>query len=727
MDKLKRKIERLEKFKEKCVKDKEEYQKSKANLVALIENTRNSVLSVDRKFRVLTINSHCQREFKTVFGIEIEEGMTITDCIPANLSKIWTDRYERAFKGEHFTVEDEYEIEGNMKSNEISFNPIRHDGEITGVSVFAHDVTERKRTEEALRESEERFKILFQSAPDAYYLSDLKGKFIDGNTMAEELTGYKREELIGKNFLKLGILSTAQIPKAAKLLVKNAMGISTGPDEFRIFRKDGIKVTVGISAHPVRIRDQTLVLGIARDITERKRAEEALKESEEKFRMLAEKSPNMIFINKRGRIVYANQKCEEVMGYGREEFYSPEFDFFSMIEPHFISTIKEKFQRHMEGEDVPPYEYSLMTKTGKRIDAIVTTKLISFGGESAILGIITDITERKQAEEALKKSEEKYRHLVENSNEVLYALDVSGKITYISPVVKTLSGYDPAEISGKNFAEFVFKEDSERVLEEFKKNAIGGPESIECRIVTKSGDLRWIRSSGRPIYLNDQFLGVQGVISDITDQKRAEEKIKSSLKEKEAMMREIHHRVKNNLQIITSLLRLQSRFIKDKTLKETFEIAQNRIKSMALIHEILYLSENLDEIVFSDYIKRITDHLRYVFSKKASKIQFELKGSEFYLNIDRAIPCGLIVNELVSNAFKHAFPDGKPGKIQVELENKLDRYFIEIKDNGVGFPDDVDMKNTETLGLQLVSDLVKQIEGSFEMRYDRGTIFKIAF
>jgi PAS domain S-box-containing protein len=724
---LTRQIEKLEKFREKCEEEKEAYLYSQANLHALIENAKNSIWSVDRAYRILTINSHFKREFSAAFGINLEEGMKITDCVPPAISKNWIDRYERAFKGENFTVEEEFDVGNEIISTEISFNPIRHDKLITGVSVFARDVTERRQAEEALRESEERFKIIFQSAPDAYYLSDLKGKFVDGNKMAEKLTGFKREELIGKNFMKLRLLPPSQIPKAAKLLVKNTKGISTGPDEFRIHRKDGTKFMVGISTHPVKIKDQTLVLGIARDITERKRAEQAIKESEEKFRLLAEKSPNMIFINKKGRIVYANQKCEEAMGYRREEFYSPDFDFFCMIEPDSIGIIKSSFQKHIKGEDVPPYEYSLVTKTGKRIDAIVTTKLISFGGESAILGIITDITERKQAEEALKKSEEKYRHLVENTNEVLYALDENGIITYISPVAKTLSGYNPSEITGRNFVQFVFKEDVEYVLEQFKKNITGDPDPIECRIVTKSGDLKWIRSSGRPIILNDHFLGVQGVMSDITEQKRVEDEIKASLKEKEAMMREIHHRVKNNLQIVSSLLRLQSRSIKNKSLKDTFEIAQNRIKSMALIHEVLYLSENLDKINFSDYIQRITNHLFSMFSRKTKEIQLELDVGEYYLDIDKAIPCGLIINELVSNSFKHAFPDGKSGKILVQLNNKLDRYTLVVKDTGVGFPDDVDMRNTKTLGLQLVNDLVNQIDGSYEMQSDDGTVFKIVF
>jgi PAS domain S-box-containing protein len=724
---LTQKIEELEKYKKKCEQEKEAYQYSQANLHALIENTKNSIWSVDKSYRILTINSHFKKEFYAAFGINLEVGMKIIDYVPQSESKIWIGRYERAFKGENFIVEEEFEAGGRIISTEISFNPIRHDKQITGVSVFAREITKRRQAEEALRESEERFKIIFESAPDAYYLNDLKGKFVDGNRMAEKLTGYKREELIGKNFLSLGLFPPSQIPKAAKLLVKSAKGLSTGPDEFRVHRKDGTKVTAGISTHPVKIKEQTLVLGIARDVTERKRAEKAIKESEEKFRMLAEKSPNMIFINKKGRVVYANQKCEEVMGYTREEFYSPDFDFFSIIAPDNIGIVKEYFQKHQREDDVPPYEYSLITKMGKRIDAIVTTKLISFGGESAILGIITDITERKQAEEALKRSEEKYRHLVENTNEVLYATDENGVITYISPVAKALSGFSPSEITGKHFAEFIHKDDVDFILEEFKKHIKGAKEPSECRFLTKSGDLKWIRSSGRAIFLNDRFLGVQGVLSDITDQKLAEEEIKASLKEKEAMMREIHHRVKNNLQIVSSLLRLQARSIKNKTLKDTFDIAQNRIKSMALIHEVLYLSENLEKINFSEYIKRITSHLFSMFSRKTEKIRLELDVGEFYLDIDKAIPCGLIINELVSNAFKHAFPDEKSGKIMVHLANKLDRYTIVVKDTGVGFPDDFDLDNSPTLGLQLVNDLVNQIDGSYEMLNDGGTAFRLVF
>ena len=198
---LTQKIEELEKFKEKCKEEKEAYQNSQANLHALIENAQNSIWSVDRAYRILTINSNFKREFAAAFGIDLKEGTKITDCVPPAISKIWIRRYERAFKDENFTVEDEFQVGDRCINTETSFNPIRQERQITGVSIFARDVTERRQAEEALRESEERFKILFQSAPDAYYLSDLKGKFIDGNKMAEKLTGYKKKELIVRMFV----------------------------------------------------------------------------------------------------------------------------------------------------------------------------------------------------------------------------------------------------------------------------------------------------------------------------------------------------------------------------------------------------------------------------------------------------------------------------------------------------------------------------------------------
>ncbi|MDZ7261537.1 MAG: ATP-binding protein, partial [candidate division KSB1 bacterium] len=219
---------------------------------------------------------------------------------------------------------------------------------------------------------------------------------------------------------------------------------------------------------------------------------------------------------------------------------------------------------------------------------------------------------------------------------------------------------------------------------------------------------------------------------DITERKQAEDQIKASLKEKELLLKEIHHRVKNNLQVISSLLNLQAGYIKDTQALELFQESQNRIKSMALIHEKLYRSQNLAKIDFKEYIHNLTNYLFRSYRAFSNNIVPKIKVDNIYLGIDTAIPCGLIINELVSNAMKHAFPAGKTGKIWINFSattnrRHSDKLVLSVRDNGVGFPRDLDFRNTESLGLQLVNTLTKQLKGTIELDRSRGTKFKITF
>ena len=269
----------------------------------------------------------------------------------------------------------------------------------------------RHRLRNMLKESEERYRALFDRSLFYIYLHDLNGKFIDANEATLKALGYKRNEILPLNFTSL--IDQSQLPKALKSLEEiTRTGRQKKPDEYKLRRKDGNTIWVETEGSLIYKDGKPFaVQGIARDITEKKMAEDALRESEEKFRTLAEKSPNMIFINKIGKIVYANIQCEEVMGYKREEFYSPDFDFFRLIAPDFLEKTKSFYSQHIKGKEVRPYEYALMTKSGKRIESLITTRLINYEGDKAILGIITDITERKKAETALGKSREQLRNL----------------------------------------------------------------------------------------------------------------------------------------------------------------------------------------------------------------------------------------------------------------------------------------------------------------------------
>jgi PAS domain S-box-containing protein len=305
------------------------------------------------------------------------------------------------------------------------------------------ETIERKRAEEKLHESEEKYRIQFEEALDAIFVADAEtGILIDCNCAASQLVGREKSEIIGQH---QKILHTpeeieGEFSRTYKLHIKEKAGQVL---ETQIITKKGEKRDVAIKANIFELGGKRMVQGIFRDITERKRAEDKLHESEEKFRNLAENSPNMIFINKGGRVVYANKRCEELMGYKREEFYSPDFDFFTLIAPECRDLTKKSFSKHGEGKEVTPYEYTLIIKEGKRIEAILTTKLIQYEDEKAILGTVTDITEHKKAERKIKSERELYRLIARAANrsrtvEELCELALNG----IQKVIK----YDLADV-----------------------------------------------------------------------------------------------------------------------------------------------------------------------------------------------------------------------------------------------------------------------------------------
>jgi two-component sensor histidine kinase len=220
---------------------------------------------------------------------------------------------------------------------------------------------------------------------------------------------------------------------------------------------------------------------------------------------------------------------------------------------------------------------------------------------------------------------------------------------------------------------------------------------------------------------------IQAVVRDITDRKRDEDGIKASLAEKEVLLKEIHHRVKNNLQVISSLLKLQSRYIQDSRVSEMLKESQNRVRSMALVHEQLYQSKDLSNIDFAEYIQNLAHNLFQAYEIHAEGIKLQTNIAQCSLNIDTAVPCGLIINELVTNALKYAFTGQIKGNINIDftLENRV--CVLTVSDSGIGFPKDLDYRNARTLGLRLVGSLVKQIRGKIELLETAGTTFKITF
>jgi len=347
--------------------------------------------------------------------------------------------------------------------------------------------------------------------------------------------------------------------------------------------------------------------------------------------------------------------------------------------------------------------------------------------------VLRDITDRKRVEKA-----EKYRLLAENVRDVIWTSDLNLHFTYMSPSVKHLRGYTAEEVMTQSLDEVLTPSSLDVALktlqEELTKMSMDREDitrslTLELEHTCKDGSTVWaeVKMTGLRD-ANGLITGILGVSRDITERKKAEDRIKASLEEKEVLLREIHHRVKNNIQVISSLLRLQSHYIKDKKYKEMLKESQNRIKSMALVHEKLYQSESLASINFKDYIETLVRTLFRAYRTSTDRIDLNLEVEDVSLDIDTAIPCGLIINELVSNALEHAFPDSREGEITISLHPVNSFIELAVSDNGVGLPEGFDFRTTETLGLHLVTLLAEnQLEGEINVDQSRGTSFRIRF
>jgi PAS domain S-box-containing protein len=348
-------------------------------------------------------------------------GKSHLDFIPNEWKEFYRQKFEKCISTQKNQI-FEYTAFGDnktLRTYETFLVPIIQQGKVLSVMAIARDITERKLAEEKLRNSEERLKILFDYAPDAYYLNDLKGNFIDGNIAAEKLMGYDRNELIGKSFLKLNLLSLKQIPKAAKLLVKNALGQATGPDEFVLNRKDGSKVTVEILTHPVKIKDKTVVLGLARDITERKRAEKALLESEVRYKKLFSNAAEGILVAKTEtmQFLYSNPALCKMFGYTEEELMR--LGVKDIHPKESLDYVMAEFEAQMRGEKMLVSDLPCMRKDGTLFYADIRSTLMVLDGYKCNVGFFVDITDRMQAQRELNKYHEHLEELVNERTEEL--------------------------------------------------------------------------------------------------------------------------------------------------------------------------------------------------------------------------------------------------------------------------------------------------------------------
>ncbi|MCE5214611.1 MAG: PAS domain S-box protein, partial [Methanobacterium sp.] len=592
---------------------------------------------------------------------------------------------------------------------------------------------ELKRYQSQLQTSKNRYFEMYNFAPIGYFTLDQKELIKDVNIAGANLLGLGKNKLINSAFIRF------IAPQSRNRFFENVKNFRENKEhlkcELELLRdKKTFPVIMEISSRPTSEgRLESLLITII-DITELKEAEEDLKNSEERFRTVADFCYDWEYwVGPDGKLIYVSPSCERITGYKRDEFIEDPSLLEKIVHPDDIELIVEHLGEASENEDSEVRTYRIITKQGEE-------KWIGHGCEPVysdkgkFLGRRVsnrDINHRIKVENDLRESEEFLDNIVGNIPNMIFvknAEDLSFK--RVNKVGEIYFGHSSDELIGKSDYDFFPKDEADFFTQKDRevlqsKKLLDIPEET---IQTKKLGPRLLHTKKIPLLDkegNPEYL--LGISEDITELKKAENKIKESLKEKENLLKEIHHRVKNNLQIISSLLDLQEEYVKDDpTAVNVLMESQNRVLSMAMIHEMLYQSEDLNSINFSAYLRNLVSNLCDSYGIK--NLQSIIDVDETYLNMETSVPLGLIISELVSNSLKHAFPDKKLGELTISLQREDDQFKLIIKDNGIGFPEDLDFKNIKsTLGLKLVHSLINQIDGTIELDRTHGTKYTINF
>jgi PAS domain S-box-containing protein len=626
---------------------------------------------------------------------------------------------------------DEYELRENLQA--MAVLPISYKGRVIAclnisshihneVSDYARLVLEtvasqigsaiaRSKAEEALRESEENFRSIVETAYEGILVTDAQNKIVFPNQRMAEMLGYTEDEMKGKSIFSFMDKEWKTIAEAN--LKNRSPGIMEKRD-FKFRCKDGTELWAIMTTNPYfdskgRYKGS---LEMVTDITKRKRVEEALRENETRYRELSDSITDIFFaMDKDLKYTYWNKASEKLTGIPAKNAVGKSIlEIFPDDEQtkKAVKIYQEVLKKHQPHTFVN--EYYLRRKN-------FVFEISAYPSKDGLSVFVKDITERKKAEEALQASEAFNFALFQYNPMEIIVVDHAGKIIKTN-LARRKSGDRWPNIGDVMYKDYAAKHEIDMFSELM--------ESIRLK---KKKDFPELKYGNKylSIIISPFPMGAIIISQDITKLKSAERQIMASLREKEILLQEIHHRVKNNMQVISSILNLQSRSIKNKKALELFKSSQDRIRSMALIHERLYQSKDFTKVDFSRYVQSLTGYLfnSYGISSEAVRLSMDIK--DISLGINTAIPCGLIINELVSNSLKHAFPERKKGGIKIAMlplnENEIE---LTVSDNGIGMPEDVDIRHTKSLGLHLVTILAEdQLQGEIKLDRIKGTAYKI--
>jgi len=719
-----------------------------AKLEAIFESGEQLIWTVNRSFIFTSFNKNFKKAMYSVYGVEPTLNNKIykpqKTAVGKKYHDWWITKYQEVFNSSssiEFTTE-QLDSQGNKVYRQIFMHPIFNNGVVDEISCISNDVTELRYLQNQSINQAAKLKSIFESSSHLIWTIDKEFKTTSFNHNFSE-------QFFQNNGIKpqLNIQLHTILPKNKQ----NAYKLYWYTNYKKVFEGQSIKLEKHqinptgnsiyneIYLNPVKNENNEIIeiACLAHDITENKLFEQKIIDQSAKLKAIFESGDYLIWsVNKKLQLTSYNKNYINLV-HSAEAKQKLEENKIVFVTETIQSEEKkkfwiEKYKLVLKGK--PHVFINKSSINNQDVYREIYLYPILLNNEVVEVSVIAqNITARVENENKIIEQSAKLKAIFESGEQLMWTITRDYKLTSLNQnyanAIFELYGFYPSV--GKSIREISKYKTApyESLWDQKYEQAFSGKQVDLTTERTKLDGTKVFRQYYLyPIKnINNEVVEVSGIGFDITENKINEEKITQSLKEKEVLLKEVHHRVKNNMQVISSILNLQSSYVRDNYALNLLKECQNRIKSMAFIHESLYQSKNFESVNFSEYITILSKNLVHTYSINSKKIKLILTLDKLMLNLDTSIPCGLVINEIISNSLKYAFPDNRDGIIFVNLKLNKGKVNIEVGDNGVGIPESLDIKNTQTLGLQLVDTLVEQINGTIKLIRKKGTIFSIEF
>ncbi len=737
---------------------------------AILEKLAGGVLLIDPEGRYTFANARAA----AMFGLTPDTlvGKSLADVLPSEIAQTYLERNRRIIAT---NAAEEYEVSFTLPAGERTFfiaDQVLTDAQGVGYALLTNsiDVTARVRAEAALRESEAKLRVLFELLPVGVSILNVERRIVFTNPALQQILDMPYAQLVTgayhtRRYLRPDgtPMPAAEFASIRAFTEKRAIyDVETG-----VVKEGGEVVWTSVSAVPVTFQDWHVIV-VTTDITERKRAEDALRMSRQNLESLIENTDGSIWsVDAEYQLIVGNRLYHRNVSAALGRSLAPGEH---VLTPALPQAALDEWQAYYD-QAMRHGPFSIETSTRFTVTPHTVeyrlSPITSVTGQ--VMGVTVfgrDITARKQMEEALRTSEARYRLISEHSADVIWTLDVATfRFTYVSPSVQRLRGYTADEVMAQPVAAALTPESQQHIatyLRTFIAAIEAGDESARStttEVAQPCKDGTIIQTEVVTTLLTDaqgRVTTVLGVSRDITARKQAEAtlrqamealiganadlerqtrelqasetRVRDMLQEKDVLLKEIHHRVKNNLQVVMSLLRLQSRQVTDAQALAALRDSRQRVEVMTLVHELLYRTSDLAAINAALYFQQLGTRISQVYEATTGHVTISVTADGICLNLDQAVPCGLIISELLANSLKYAFPDGQPGEIGIDLRaTDPGRLTLTIWDRGVGIAPNAAVAQPPSLGMTLVHDLVRQLRGSIVIVSRAGVTVTITF